>query len=105
MQAGLSWSTVLKKRGNFRRAFDFFDPKKISKYREAKLSELMKDEGIICNRLKIRAVVLNANAFLKIQKEYGSFDSYIWRFVDGVPKNNRRKSVKDVPAGLLNRMP
>ena len=101
MQAGLSWSTVLRKRENFRRAFDYFDPVKISKYKEAKLLALKNDEGIIRNSLKIRAAVLNANAFLKIQNEYGSFDAYIWKFVGGTPKKNSRKDVKEIPARTL----
>ena len=81
-QAGLSWSTILNKRENFRKAFSNFDPVKISKYTEADYKRLMNDPGIIRNRLKIRAIINNANVFLKLQKEYGTFDKYIWQFVD-----------------------
>ncbi|KPU27188.1 DNA-3-methyladenine glycosylase [Caloranaerobacter sp. TR13] len=84
-QAGLSWITILKKRENFRKAFDNFDPVKISNYDENKIEELMKNKGIIRNRKKIEAVINNAKAFLKIQKEFGSFDKYLWQFVGNKP--------------------
>lgn len=98
MQAGLSWITILRKRENFRRAFDNFDPKKIARYGEEKLTELLANEGIIRNRLKINAAVTNAKAFLEIQREFGSFDKYIWSFVDNKPIINRPKTLADVPA-------
>ena len=98
MQAGLSWITILKKRENFRKAFDFFDAEKISKYNENKVSDLMANDGIIRNRLKIRAAINNANAFLKVKQEYGSFNSYIWRFVGGIPKKNRWSESIELPA-------
>ncbi len=98
MQAGLSWITILRKRENFRRAFDNFDPKKIARYGDEKLAELLANEGIIRNRLKINAAVTNAKAFLEVQKEFGSFDKYIWSFVDNKPIINRPKTLADVPA-------
>jgi len=97
-QAGLSWRTVLHKRKNFRKAFSNFNYKLISKYDKKKISSLIKDTGIIRNRLKINGTVKNAQAFIKIQKEYGSFDNYIWKFVDGKTKKNKYKSLKDLPA-------
>jgi DNA-3-methyladenine glycosylase I len=97
-QAGLSWSTVLRKREGYRRAFSDFDPSKVARYTEARLEKLMLDPAIIRNRMKIGAAVRNAQAFLAVQEEFGSFDSYCWRFVDGRPKVNRWKSPKDVPA-------
>ena len=96
-QAGLSWITILKKRENYRKAFDNFDPEKIAKYSGKKVEKLLKDEGIIRNRLKINAAVQNAKSFLTIQYEFGSFDKYIWRFVNGKPKINKWKNLKDVP--------
>lgn len=96
-QAGLSWSTILKKRENYRQAFDHFDAKKIARYRTAKIKRLLKDPGIVRHRFKIRAAVLNAQAFIKIQKEFGSFDRYVWQFVDGDPIQNRRRRLKDIP--------
>ncbi|MDP1676993.1 MAG: DNA-3-methyladenine glycosylase I [Bacteroidota bacterium] len=96
-QAGLSWITILRKRENYRKAFDNFDPKKIVKYNAKKILSLMKNEGIVRNRLKIHSVVSNAKAFLDVQKEFGSFDSYIWQFVGGKPIVNKRKSIKDIP--------
>jgi len=88
-QAGLSWITILRKRENFRNAFDHFDYKKIAKYNQSKIDELIEDEGIIRNKLKIKATITNAQAFMKIQEEFGSFSKYIWSFVDGKPiKNN-----------------
>ncbi len=96
-QAGLSWITVLRKRENFRKAFDNFDYHKIAQYEEPKILSLLQDPGIIRNKLKIRATVSNANAFLKIQEEFGSFSKYIWDFVDGEPIQNSHKNYKDAP--------
>jgi DNA-3-methyladenine glycosylase I len=87
-QAGLSWLTVLKKRKNYRKAFDNFDPIKVAGYDEKKVKELLSNEGIIRNRLKIEAAIKNAGAFIAVQKEFGSFDAYIWQFVGGRPKIN-----------------
>ena len=97
-QAGLSWSTILKKRENFRKAFSGFDYKKIARYTAKDIAPLMKDAGIIRNRLKINAAVTNARAFLKTQKEYGSFNKYIWSFVRNKPIVNRWKYVRQLPA-------
>jgi DNA-3-methyladenine glycosylase I len=97
-QAGLSWHIVLKKRGNYRTAFDQFDPQKVARYNEKKINKLLANPGIIRNRLKIASAVANARAFLAIQEEFGSFDDYIWRFVNGKPLINRRRSMKEVPA-------
>ena len=97
-QAGLSWHTILKKRENFRAAFDDFDYKKIANYSEKKLEELVNDAGIIRNKLKILATINNAQKFLEIQKEFGSFSKYIWSFVGGKPIVNQPKTLKDVPA-------
>jgi DNA-3-methyladenine glycosylase I len=97
-QAGLSWSTILRKRENYRKAFHNFDARKIARYDEAKCSSLLLDEGIVRNRLKIAAAVANAKAFLAVQKEHGSFDSYIWQFTGGKTMRNRRESMSDVPA-------
>jgi DNA-3-methyladenine glycosylase I len=97
-QAGLSWSTVLKKRENYRAAFDNFDTEKIARYGDKKVAALLADPGIIRNRLKIAATIQNAKSFLKVREEFGSFDAYLWRFVDGKPIVNHRKSMKEVPA-------
>ena len=97
-QAGLSWITILKKRENYRRAFDNFDARKISRYDARKIQKLMADTGIVRNRLKIEATIRNAKAFLEVQKEFGTFDAYIWQFVGRKPIQNCRKSLKDVPA-------
>jgi DNA-3-methyladenine glycosylase I len=97
-QAGLSWDTILKKRENYRAAFDRFDPKTIARYDRHKIQSLMKDSGIIRNRLKIASAVQNAKAFLKTQKEFGSFDAYIWKFAGGAPIVNAWRSSKQVPA-------
>ncbi len=97
-QAGLSWLTVLKKRENYRKAFDGFDYEKIAKYDEKKIEELLQNEGIIRNRLKISSAIRNAKVFLEIRKEFGSFDKYIWGFVDNKPIKNRFESVRDFPA-------
>lgn len=96
-QAGLSWSTILKKRENYRRAFANFDPRRVARYDAAKARRLLNDPGIVRNRLKIRSTIDNARAFLKVQKEFGSFDAYIWRFVGGRPIQNRRRTMKQVP--------
>jgi len=95
-QAGLSWLTILKKRENFRKAFSNFDVKKVAKYDEKKYKALMQDAGIIRNRLKIRAAINNAQRFLEIQKEFGSFDKYVWSFVGGKPLRNKLKSLKEI---------
>jgi DNA-3-methyladenine glycosylase I len=97
-QAGLSWLTILKKRENFRKAFAGFDPKKVSKYDKKKFNSLMQDAGIVRNRLKIEAAINNAKRFLEIQKEFGSFDKYVWGFVDHKPKVNKVKELKQIPA-------
>lgn len=97
-QAGLSWITILNKRENFRKAFDNFDYKKIAKYSEEKIEELLLDAGIIRNKLKVRSAVSNAIAFMAIQEEFGSFSSYIWKFTDGKAILNNPKTLKDVPA-------
>lgn len=96
-QAGLSWQTILNRREGYRRAFAQFDPKKVAKFNQAKIEALLQDEGIIRNRLKIQGAVINAQLFLEIQKEFGSFDNYIWRFVNGTTIDNKRKSVKEIP--------
>ena len=97
-QAGLSWITILNKRENFRKAFDHFDYKKIAHYSEDKIQELLLDAGIIRNKLKVYSAVSNAQAFIKVQEEFGSFSKYIWGFVNGKPIDNNRKSLKEVPA-------
>ncbi len=97
-QAGLSWYTILKKRENFRAAFDNFDYKKVANYGEEKVQELLQDAGIIRNQLKIRGTISNAIAFMEVQKEFGSFSKYIWNFTDGKPIENNRKSLKEVTA-------
>jgi DNA-3-methyladenine glycosylase I len=96
-QAGLSWSTVLNKRENYRRAFAGFDPKRVAAFDEKKVERLLSDAGIIRNRRKIESTVSNAKAFLEVQSEFGSFDSYIWSFVGGEPIHNRRKSLSQIP--------
>jgi DNA-3-methyladenine glycosylase I len=97
-QAGLSWQTVLNKRENYRAAFDNFDVEKIARYGDRKIQQLLANEGIIRNRLKIHATIRNAQSFLKVQEEFGSFDRFLWRFVDGRPVVNRRQSMREVPA-------
>ena len=89
-QAGLSWETILRKRDNYRAAFDGFDPQKVAKYNQRKIDALLKNEGIIRNRLKINSAVSNANAFLQVQREFGSFDAYVWAFVNGKPLRRKR---------------
>ena len=97
-QAGLSWSTILNKRDNYRRAFDGFDPVKVANYSAVNIQELLLNAGIIRNRLKVNAAITNAQRFLKVQQEYGSFDSYIWAFVGGRPIVNCWEQLSDVPA-------
>jgi DNA-3-methyladenine glycosylase I len=97
-QAGLSWETILRKREAYRAAFDQFDPKKVAAYDKRKLASLMKNEGIVRNRLKIESATKNARAFLAIQKEFGSFDAYLWRFVNGKPIDGNRKTRADLPS-------
>ena len=96
-QAGLSWSTILAKRANYKAAFADFDPKKVAKFDARKRDALMKNEGIVRNRLKIESTVTNAQAFLAVQREHGSFDRYLWAFVEGRPIVNAPKSLRDVP--------
>ena len=96
-QAGLSWETVLKKRKNYRKAFHGFDPMKIAKYTAKEVKKLLSDEGIIRNRLKINAAIINAKKYLEIRKEFGSFDKYIWQFVKYKPIKNRFKSLSEIP--------
>lgn len=97
-QAGLSWYTILVKRENFREAFDNFNPEMVAKYDEEQIGKLLQNKGIVRNRLKVRATVHNAQTFLDIQSQYGSFNNYIWQFVDGKPIQNEWKSMSDVPA-------
>jgi DNA-3-methyladenine glycosylase I len=97
-QAGLNWSLVLKKREGFRRAFHNFDPEKVARYSKTKIQALLSDPEIIRNRMKIEAVIRNARAFLKVQDEFGNFDSYCWRFVGGLPKRNEWKATRRIPA-------
>ena len=97
-QAGLSWSTILNKRENYRKAFSGFDVRKVAKYDKAKIGKLLLDPGIVRNRLKIEATVINARAFIEVQKEFGSFDAYVWQFVGGKPRRNGWTSQKQVPA-------
>lgn len=97
-QAGLSWSTILKKRPNYRRAFADFDAARVARFTPAKIERLLLDPGIVRNRLKIESTVSNARAFLAVQEEFGSFDAYVWDFVGGSPKQNRWRSLKQVPA-------
>jgi DNA-3-methyladenine glycosylase I len=96
-QAGLSWSTILNKRENYRRAFDGFDPRIVAKYPTKKIKALLADPGIVRNKLKIAAAVENAKAFLRVQEEFGTFDRYIWQFVGGKPRINKWKSLKQIP--------
>jgi DNA-3-methyladenine glycosylase I len=97
-QAGLSWSTILKKRDNYKRAFADFDPARVARFSPAKIERLMLDPGIVRNRLKIESTVSNARAFLAVQKEFTTFDAYIWQFVNGQPKQNARQGMRDIPA-------
>jgi DNA-3-methyladenine glycosylase I len=100
-QAGLSWITILRKREAYRKAFAEFDPEKVARFNEKKVAALMQNEGIVRNRLKIESAIKNAKAFLEVQEEFGSFDAYQWRFVDGRPQRNRPESTKDIPARTL----
>ena len=97
-QAGLSWITILRKRENYRKAFDNFDPKRIAAYNKTKIQELLNNEGIVRNKLKVNAAVKNAGGFLEIQKEFSDFDTYIWQFIGGKPRKNAFKHLKDLPA-------
>ncbi len=97
-QAGLSWTTILKKRESYRSAFDNFDATKIAQYDQKKIDELLQNPGIVRNKLKVNAAIVNAKAFLEIQKEFGSFDAYIWSFVNGKPINNAWDSLSQIPA-------
>jgi len=97
-QAGLSWITILRKRENYRKAFGNFDPEKVSRYGKREISRLLKDDGIVRNRQKIESAVKNAKAFLEVQREFGTFDAYIWQFVGGKMKVNSWKSSKQIPA-------
>lgn len=97
-QAGLSWDTILRKRARYREVFDGFDPAKVARYDRKKVRDLLRDAGIIRNKLKIDAAIENAQAFLKVQEEFGSFDGYVWRFVDGRPRQNAWNKPKQVPA-------
>ena len=96
-QAGLSWITILRKRENYPKAFHAFDPKKIMQYDAKKVKQLLSNEGIVRNRLKIAAVITNAEAYFRVKKEFGSFDAYLWQFVNGKPIVNSRASIKDIP--------
>ena len=100
-QAGLSWLTILKKRDNYRKAFDHFDARKIARYDEEKVGALLADSSIVRNRLKVKAFIQNAGSFLAVKKEFGTFDRYIWGFVGGRPKKNRWKTLQDIPARTL----
>ena len=97
-QAGLSWNTILQKRANYRKAFEGFDPRRVARYDRRKMQELLHDPGIVRNKLKIRAAVENAKAFLRVQEEFGNFDGYIWQFVGGRPLVHRRRSLRQIPA-------
>ena len=97
-QAGLSWDTVLRKRERYREVFSNFNPERVARYDKRKVKSLLKDPGIIRNRMKIEAAIANARAFLKVQDEFGSFDAYIWRFVGGKPKQNAWRHLKQIPA-------
>lgn len=100
-QAGLSWSTILKRRQTYRKAFSNFDPRKVSKYTQKDVDRLLKDEGIIRNRLKVQSAINNAKQFLAIQKEFGSFDAYIWGFVNNKPIKNNYKKLHDIPPSTV----
>jgi DNA-3-methyladenine glycosylase I len=97
-QAGLSWSTILRKRDNYREAFAGFDPARVARFTPAKVERLLLDPGIVRNRLKVRSAISNARSFLAVQDEFGSFDAYVWRFVNGQPVDGRRRTMRDVPA-------
>ncbi|MBU7047487.1 MAG: DNA-3-methyladenine glycosylase I [Theionarchaea archaeon] len=97
-QAGLSWSTILKRRESYREAFDNFDPQKVAHYNEEKTDELLSNKGIIRNKMKVKAAIKNAQSFLVVQEEYGSFDTYIWQFMGGAPKKNCWKTIQEIPS-------
>jgi DNA-3-methyladenine glycosylase I len=97
-QAGLSWATILRKRAAYRKAFDRFDPRKVARYGDRDVRRLLGDAGIVRNRQKVASAITNAQAFLRVQEEFGSFDAYIWRFVDGRPIQNRRRTLAELPA-------
>lgn len=97
-QAGLSWSTILNKREAYRKAFAGFDPPKVARFTDKKIGKLLENPGIVRNRLKVQSAVRNARAFLEVQKEFGSFDAYVWPFVGGKPQVNRRRGMSDIPA-------
>jgi len=97
-QAGLSWAIVLNKRENFRRVLDGFDPERIARYRAPKIARLLKDPGIVRNRLKVAGTVKNARAFLAVQEQHGSFDAFVWEFVDGTTRRNAWKAIRQIPA-------
>jgi len=97
-QAGLNWSTILRKREGYRKAFSGFDPRRVARYDRRKVERLLADPGIVRNRLKVASAVANASAFLAVQEEFGSFNAYVWRFVDGGPIRNRWRRLRDVPA-------
>jgi DNA-3-methyladenine glycosylase I len=97
-QAGLSWSTILKRREGYRNAFAGFDVEKVARFGKRDVNRLLKDAGIIRNRLKVESTISNAKAFIKVQEDFGSFDAYIWKFVDGIPKQNTWRTMKDLPA-------
>lgn len=103
-QAGLSWETILRKRDNYRAAFDRFNPAKVAKYDERKIASLLSDEGIIRNRLKVNSAVTNARAFLEVKKEFGSFDTYVWRFVDGKPLRRKRGQALPVKTSISDEL-
>ncbi len=98
VQAGLSWITILRKRENYRTAFDNFDPTRIARYDAGKMETLLQNPGIVRNRLKVQAAITNAQRFLEVQSEFGSFDAFIWQFVDGKPKQNAWRNIADIPA-------
>ena len=100
-QAGLSWSTILNKRNNYRKAYDNFEPRRVAKYVESRQKELLQNEGIVRNRLKVAASITNAKAFLEVQKEFGSFDKYIWGFVGSKAIQNKWKTLKEIPATTI----
>lgn len=97
-QAGLSWSTILNKRHTYRRAFEYFDPERVARFTPARQEKLLQDPGIVRNRLKVSSAVTNAQCFLEVQEEFGSFDAWLWRYVDGKPVQNRFRRMRDVPA-------
>ncbi|MEW6440251.1 MAG: DNA-3-methyladenine glycosylase I [bacterium] len=97
-QAGLSWETILRKREHYRRAFDGFDPGVVAGYDSAKISGLLKDSGIVRNRLKVASAIQNAKAFLRVQDEFGTFDAYVWKFVGGKPRKNRWRKLEEIPS-------